>query len=336
MQRVTDPADPHRCKGHDQLGGDQCTQRAVDGGEYCLSHGGRHALARHEAAERRLYHLTQARSSGRVAELAQGDPTTFLYEITGLAVLLLEKMQRATSFDDFSFVTAYSDVQTLVTIIDKLKRATVKIQQNISVLVNKASLYDFGRLLTELTEDEVRECEDADKIVKRVSSQINQLIRASANEANVPSLESSRPLDKVPVFKLNNERDSERLAELRHHDQLMSLYEEIAIQIENLERRWNLVESDIELLAACSQLTMGLKNLERLIKSAHEQAQAIGELLSPVASRQVVLEAIAIATRELKQLPNFETSIDRLRLGVMGHFEQQALPPPDEANGSPS
>ncbi len=309
---------------------------AVDGGEYCLSHGGYHAMVRHEAAERRLYQLTQARSNGRVAELAQGDPTTYLYEITGLAVLLLEKMQRATSFDDFSFVTSYSDAQTLVTVVAKLKTATVKIQQSISVLVNKSSLYDFGRVLIELTQDEVAEMEDAEDIVKRVSSQIGLLIRSAANDANLPSLETSRPLDKTSVFKLKNERDSERLAELRHHDQLMSLYEEIAIQIENLERRWNLVESDIELLAACSQLTMGLKNLERLIKAAHEQAQAIGELLSPAASGAVVKDSISIVSQELKRLPNFELAIDRFRDRVMSHFEQQALPPPDVATGSPS
>jgi len=118
---------------------------------------------------------------------------------------------------------------------------------------------------------------------------------------------------------------------LRQHDGLMSLYEEISIQIIRLERRWNLVQSDIELIAACSQLTQGLKTLERLIKSAHEQAQAIGELLTQVARRQVVLESIAIVSAELERLPDFEISIDRLRDRVMLHFNPPtALPPPAE------
>lgn len=337
MQRVEDPADPRRCQGHEReaQGGGQCWNQAVEGGSYCLAHGGHHALIRQRDADRRLYQLTEARSSGRVAELARRDPTTFLYEVTGLAVLLLEKMQRATAFDDYAFVGAYSDVNTLQAVIEKLKRGTVKIQQNISVLVNKSSLYDFAGLLIDLTREEFDAVDNGDMVVERVATQITQLIKVSANDTSVPSLEASKPLDRAPVFNLDSVHDSQRLADLRHHDNLLSLYEEIAIQIDNLERRWNLVKSDIELLAACSQLTQGLKNLDRLIKAAHEQAQAIGELLNPVASRQVVMDAIAIVSKEMKLLPNFELSIDRLRDRVMGHF-QQHLPPPDEATGSPS
>jgi len=328
MQRVVDPADPRRCQGHAPDG--QCWNLAVEGGQYCMAHGGFHAMIRQQDADRRLYELTEARSRGRVAELVRHDPTTFLYEVTSLAVLLLEKMERATQ-QDYEFVGSYADINTLLMVIERLKRATLHIQQNVSVLVSKRALYDFGRVLLDVTREEVSTCEDAEQILNRVSTNINSLIKFAANEANLPSLEASQPLDRTQVFKLKNESDAERLTTLTHHDGLMSLYEEISIQIIRLERRWNMVESDIELVAACSQLTQGLKNLERLIKSAHEQAQAIGELLSPPATREVVLQSIAIVSAELKRLPDFETSIDRLRERVMLHFNpQNESPPPDE------
>ena len=334
MLRVEDPADPRRCQGHAPDG--QCMNVSVEGGEYCMAHGGYFAAVRQEVLDRRLYELTEARSQGRLTELVKHDPTTFLYDVTSLAVLLLEKMQRATEVD-LDFVGSYSDVNTLLMVIERLKRSTLHIQQNVSVLVNKSSLYDLGRVLIDLTRDEVAECNDADATVARVSSEITQLIRVASNEQNLPSLEASQPLSRTKTFKLTNENDSERLAELRHNNGLMSLYEEIAIQVMRLERRWNMIESDNDLLAACSQLTQGLKNLERIIKSAHEQAQAIGELLNPVASREIIIQMINLISLELKRLPDFETSIDRLRARVMVHFNHPtALPPPDEERGSSS
>lgn len=293
-------------------------------------------MMRQGEADRRLYELTEARSQGRLTQLVKHDPTTFLYDVTSLAVLLLEKMQRATT-QDMDFVASYSDINTLLMVIERLKRATLHIQQNVTVLIPKAALYDLSRVLIELTHDEVLSLDDAEAIVDRVGQRTRQLVRNAANEENLPSLEASQPLERIKTFKLTNQGDSERLDDLRKNDGLMSLYEEIAIQIIRIERRWNLVESDIELLAACSQLTQGLKNLERLIKSAHEQAQAIGELLSPVARRQVVLEMVAVVTSELKRLPDFEKSIDHFRAQLMLHFHQQAaLPAPDEEPGSPS
>lgn len=327
MQRVEDPADPRRCQGRAPNG--QCSNVAVEGGQHCLAHGGFNAMIRQQDADRRLYELTEARSQGRLTELVKHDPTTFLYDVTSLAVLLLEKMERATQ-QDSDFVTSYADFNALLLVIERLKRATLHIQQSVTVLIKKSSLYDLGRVLTDLTQEEVSEAADAAQIVARVSHELHEMVRSSANEENLPSLESSIPLTRTKTFNIKSEKDAQRLAELRHNDSLMSLYEEIAIQIIRLERRWNLVENDIELLAACNQLTQGLKNLERLIKSAHEQAQAIGELLNPVASRQIVLEMINVVSIELKRLPDYEPSIDRLRDRVMGHFNQSALPPLDE------
>lgn len=338
MQRVEDPADPRRCQGHarEQAGGDQCENLAVEGGEYCMAHGGYAAMVRLEESNRRLYELTEARSAGRLTDLIKHDPTTYLYDVTGLAVLLLEKMQRATS-QDLDFVTSFSDINTLTMVIEKLKRVTLHIQQNVTVLVPKSSLYDLSRVLVDLAREEVLVLDDADLIVNRIEHGTRQLVRNAANEDNLPSLEASEPLERKKTFKLTNLDDAERLDDLRHNDSLMSLYEEIAIQIIRLERRWNMVRCETELLSACSQLTQGLKNLERLIKSAHEQAQAIGELLNPVSKRQVVLEMIALVTTELKRLPNFEHSIDHFRAQLMSHFNlQTALPAPDEEPGSPS
>jgi hypothetical protein len=329
MQRVKDPADPNRCQGNAPDG--QCMNLSVEGGEYCLAHGGYFAQMRKERSDRRLYYLTEAYAQGRLTELIKHDPTSFLYDVTATAVLLLEKMRRATQGGD-TFVEYYLELNTLKLTVEKIKRSTLKIQQNATVLVNKTALYDLGSVLIHLTQAELGQCEDSDLIISRVSQQLDKLVREASNEEGMPSLEASRPLARVKTFNFKNEADAERIETLRYHDGLMSLYEEIIISVIDLERRWNMVETDTELISACSQLTQGLKTLERLIKSAYEQAQYIGELLTQTALRQVVIQMTEIVSEELKQLPNFEESIDRLRVNLQPYFDSTtppALPAPD-------
>ncbi len=199
MQRVSDPADPQRCQGRSSEG--QCWNRkAAETGDYCMAHGGYYAVVRQQELDRRLYELTEARSQGRLAELVKHDPTTFLYDVTSLSVLLLEKMQRATEID-LDFVGSYSDVNTLLMVIERLKRSSLHIQQNVTVLVAKASLYDLGRVLVDLTREEVRDCEDAEDVIARVEKQLIRTVRAAANEDNLPSLEASKPLERVKTTR---------------------------------------------------------------------------------------------------------------------------------------
>jgi len=66
MQRVTDLADPRRCKGASVDG--QCQNIAEEGSDYCRAHGGES-----QAPTRRLkqYLLTKAQDRERLAQLAE-------------------------------------------------------------------------------------------------------------------------------------------------------------------------------------------------------------------------------------------------------------------------
>ena len=68
MQRVTDLADPRRCKGASVDG--QCQNVAEEGAEYCRVHGGKD-----QAPARRLkqYLLTKAQDRERLAQFAEND-----------------------------------------------------------------------------------------------------------------------------------------------------------------------------------------------------------------------------------------------------------------------
>lgn len=321
MERVTDPADPRRCKAI--VRGGQCTNVSVGDSNYCMAHGG--PIARAEEIDRCVYELAHARSQGRLEELTKHDPTSFLYDVTSLAVRLLEKMDRVTQ-TDIDFVTTYSDINALILVVQKLKRSTIKIQQSSTNLVPKQSLRDFRHILVRALQAEVGSHPRGPEIITRVSDHIDDLIRYVSNEEDTPSLEASNPLGAESVFRINDPTDSKRLQELRRDDRLMSLYEEIAIQVMRVERRWNLVRSDTDLIAACGQLTQGLKKLEQLIKSAHDQAQSIGELLSPSVARQVVFESITLASTELNCLPDFDLAIDRLRSLVVSPNHSRSLP----------
>jgi len=68
MQRVTDLADPRRCKGASLDG--QCQNFAEEGSDYCRVHGGKDL-----APARRLkqYLLTKAQDRERLAQFAEND-----------------------------------------------------------------------------------------------------------------------------------------------------------------------------------------------------------------------------------------------------------------------
>ena len=86
MQRVTDLADPRRCKGASVDG--QCQNVAEEGAEYCRVHGGKD-----QAPARRLkqYLLTKAQDRERLAQFAENDALKTLREEVVVALGQLER-----------------------------------------------------------------------------------------------------------------------------------------------------------------------------------------------------------------------------------------------------
>jgi len=102
MQRVTDLADPRRCKGASVDG--QCQNVAEEGSDYCRAHGGE-SLA--PARRLKQYLLTKAQDRERLAQLAENDGLKTLREEVVIALGQLERRLSLASRSDAEFLAAY-------------------------------------------------------------------------------------------------------------------------------------------------------------------------------------------------------------------------------------
>ena len=106
MQRVTDLADPRRCKGASVDG--QCQNVAEEGSDYCRVHGGKD-----QAPARRLkqYLLTKAQDRERLAQFAENDALKTLREEVVVALGQLERRLSLANRSDAEFLAAYPEVE---------------------------------------------------------------------------------------------------------------------------------------------------------------------------------------------------------------------------------
>lgn len=102
------------------------------------------------------------------------------------------------------------------------------------------------------------------------------------------------------------------------HDELAvsnsrSLKEEIALARQLLERRFNLIQSNTDLVAACGPLTQLMQTIERLIKTSHQVEQDLEVLLHESAVMRIA-DALVSVVREVlsHRVSEYESIVDEI------------------------
>lgn len=313
MLRVTDPADPERCQG--SAGLSQCSNRSEPGAEFCTVHGADPYAADDE--ERRVYHLTEARSRQRLAELAEHDPVHALNEVLSLARLAIEKRYNLV-YEDADLYSAYRDLNALQLLVARIVKTAHSIEQNLGVLLGKPTVLRFGQLVIRIVAEELEGLEGYTDVVEKIADQTIQAIASANNHTEpsgikVPSLIGRTGRD-AKTFLLNDVEDQIRLAELSTHEKIKCLNDDIALQVILIERRWNMVRTDSDLISACPQLCAALRVLETQIKTAHEIEQSLGNLLTRESIQRLggSLSQIIVDCLEDSALPDYEALTDKI------------------------
>jgi hypothetical protein len=91
------------------------------------------------------------------------------------------------------------------------------------------------------------------------------------------------PARRLRQYLLAKAQDSTRLAQFAEHEEVKSLRDEIALARMLIERRFNLIKDDADLISACGSLNTLLLTVERLVKSAHAIEKSLGTLLARTA-----------------------------------------------------
>lgn len=176
MHRVTDLADPNRCKGAAPEG--QCLYLAMTGSEYCKAHGGSHNK---DLAETQSYLLTQADYKRRLAQLqVQSEPIRELKDAIALTHMLIEKRFNLIK-DDNDLLAACGPLNALLLTMERLVKSAITLEQNLGALLAKPTVLNLGQTIVTIIIDELAGVEGYEDRVDRITSRMLQSISLSAN-----------------------------------------------------------------------------------------------------------------------------------------------------------
>jgi len=123
---------------------------------------------------------------------------------------------------------------------------------------------------------------------------------------------SQAPARRLRQYLLAKAQDSTRLAQFAEHEDVKSLRDEIALTRMLIERRFNLVRDDADLISACGSLNTLILTVERLVKSAHVIEKSLGTLLARAAVLRVGQQICQIIVDRLEGIPNYEQIVDAI------------------------
>ena len=114
-------------------------------------------------------------------------------------------------------------------------------------------------------------------------------------------------------YLLAKATDRTRLAQLSEEiEPVKQLRDSISLLTMMIERRWNAVKDDTELLQACGPLNQMLQNMDRLVNSCHKIEQNLGQLLAKQAILTLAKRMVEVMVEELEGIDDYEEIIDRI------------------------
>lgn len=121
------------------------------------------------------------------------------------------------------------------------------------------------------------------------------------------------PAEQKRGFLLAKAQDQTRLASLSDDlEPVKELRDSIVLTHMLIEKRWNLVKGDNDILSACGPLNQLLQTMERLVNSCHRIETNLGELLARHAVLALAKEMVEIVIDELEGIEDYEAIIDRI------------------------
>lgn len=161
--------------------------------------------------------------------------------------------------------------------------------------------------VTDLTDS--RRCKGAaqDGQCQNVAEYGSDYCRVHGGRTNLRELEDKRG------YLLAKAGERVRLVEMADElEPVKELRDLIALQHMLIEKRYNLVKDDTDILTSCGPLNQMLMTMEKLISSCHKIETNLGELLQRHAVLALAKEMVKIVIDELDGIDNYEYIIDRI------------------------
>lgn len=178
MARVSDPADPRRCKR--SFPHEQCWNRAEHGSEFCAAHGGRSTA---EAENRRMYFLAEAQNRSRLAHFAEHDDIKSLREEIALTRMLIERRWNLIKNGSDSDLLQHSaPINNLLLTVERLVKSCHAIEQDLGNLLARDAVLRLGQLMCQIVIEELDGIEGYEEIIDRITERLVTTISGARNE----------------------------------------------------------------------------------------------------------------------------------------------------------
>lgn len=178
LVRVTDPADPRRCKASTPTG--QCMNEAERGAEYCVAHnaGRQSALVQ----DKRHYQLNEARWQAKFVEFSEdGSAAKSLRDEIALSRMMLQRRWELVKDDNQFLIHSPAIERTLLLLKDLIKTAA-NIEQKLGISLSREKLLAMGRGILDVLMSELDDLPDFDERMNRITTKIAQIMKKTAEE----------------------------------------------------------------------------------------------------------------------------------------------------------
>jgi hypothetical protein len=176
MDRVTDPADPSRCKASDRDG--QCWHVAEPGDDYCRKHAGTN---QEEDRLIRNYHLTDARLRRRMAQKAGQEDYKSLAEEIHLTRILIEDLMNTHKTDTERLANCGAYNQLAMT-LERLIKTSHQMEQSLGTLLSKPTIVLLGQDIIRILIDELRGVPQYEERIDRITGRMLETIELTTNK----------------------------------------------------------------------------------------------------------------------------------------------------------
>jgi len=181
MERVTDLADPRRCKAPDSYG--QCMGIRVEGSDYCPVHAGSY---RPPAPGMRQYLLARAQDRARLASFAEHDDIKSLRDEIALTRMMIEGLWNSAQ-SDVERLAIYGRVNSHILTLEKLVKTCNQIEERLGNLLAKSTLLRVGTQICQLLVTRLEGLPNYEQLVDALIHDIIAVIQQARNDA-VPAL----------------------------------------------------------------------------------------------------------------------------------------------------
>ena len=183
VQRVTDLADPRRCKGASVDG--QCQNVAEEGSDYCRAHGGE-SLA--PARRLKSYLLTTAQDCARLAHISENDGFKTLREEITVALKMLKRRLSLVK-TDAEFIAAFPQVERFFKEIADLKKSNFYLEQKSGAMLSRDQAFGLFQEIVGIVIEELEGMPGYEEIMDRIIARIGPAIQHAGTSESEPEAE---------------------------------------------------------------------------------------------------------------------------------------------------